>query len=151
VEHWKPGEAGRPPIPGRAALTVMPDATSASVRAFIESRIKPRSALLTDAWAGYGGLSWRGYPHAAIPLGDDRKLLRRFFPWVHIALSNLKRFLLGTHHKPQPKHLNRYVAEFTYRFNRRWQERSLFHRLTRACLATNTITYKDLIAQPELA
>lgn len=150
VEHWKPGEPGRPPIPGRAALTVMPDATSASVRRFIESKIRPRSALLTDAWAGYGGLSWRGYPHAAIPLGEDRKLLRRFFPWVHIALSNLKRFLLGTHHKPQPKHLNRYVAEFTYRFNRRGQERSLFHRLTRACLSTNTITYKDLTAQPEL-
>ena len=150
VEHCKPGEPGRPPIPGRAALTVMPDATSASVRAFIERQIKPRSALLTDAWAGYGGLSWRGYPHAAIPLGEDRKLRRRFFPWVHIALSNLKRFLLGTHHKPQPKHLARYVAEFTYRFNRRWQERSLFHRLTRACLSTNTITYKDLTAQPEL-
>jgi hypothetical protein len=129
----------------------MPDVTAASVRAFIESKVKARSALLTDAWAGYGGLSWRGFPHAAIPLGNDRKLLQRFFPWVHIALSNLKRFLLGTHHKPQPKHLARYVAEFTYRLNRRRQERSLFHRLTRACLSTNTITYKDLVAQPELA
>jgi transposase-like protein len=151
VEHWKPGELGRPPIPGRAALAVMPDATAASVRAFLDSKVKARSALLTDAWAGYGGLSWRGFAHAAIPLGDDRKLLRRFFPWVHITLSNLKRFLLGTHHKPQPKHLQRYVAEFTYRLNRRWQERSLFHRLTRACLSTNTITYKDLVAEPELA
>ena len=151
VEHWKPGELGRPPIPGRAALAVMPDVTAASVRAFIESKVKAHSALLTDAWAGYGGLSWRGHPHAAIPLGDDRKLLRRFFPWVHITLSNLKRFLLGTHHKPQPKHLKRYVAEFTYRLNRRWQERSLFHHLTRACLSTNTITYKDLVAKPELA
>jgi hypothetical protein len=47
--------------------------------------------------------------------------------------------------------LARYVAEFTYRLNRRRQERSLFHRLTRACLSTNTITYKDLVAQPELA
>lgn len=130
----------------------MPEAASASVRAFIESNIKARSALLTDAWAGYGGLSWRGYPHAAIPRGDDRKLLRRFFPCPpHGGLSNPKRFWLGTHHKPQAQHLNRYVAEFTCRFNRRGQERSLFHRLTLACLATNTITYKDLTAQPELA
>lgn len=38
VEHWGPGEAGRPPIPGRAALAVIPDATAASVRAFLESK-----------------------------------------------------------------------------------------------------------------
>lgn len=103
----------------------MPDVTTASVRTFLDSQVKPRSALLTDTFASYGGLSWRGYPHAAIPLGNDRKLVRRFFPWVHITLSNLKRFLLGTHHKPQPKHLKHYVAEFTYRLNLRWQERSL--------------------------
>lgn len=151
VEHCKRGEAGRPPIPGRAALAVLPDVTMGSVRAFLDDKIKPHSALWTDRFASYGGLSWRGFPHAAIPLDDDRALTQRFFPWVHILLSNLKRFLLGTHHKPEAKHLGRYVAEFTYRFNRRWQERSLFHRLTRACLATNTITYRDLVAQPELA
>jgi len=78
-------------------------------------------------------------------------LLRRFFPWVHIVMSNLKRFLLGTHHKPEAKHLKRYLAEFSYRFNRRQQEGSLFHRLTRACLSTSTITYKELVAEPELA
>lgn len=151
VEHWKEGEAGRPPIPGRAALAVMPDVSTRSVRQFLESKLKPRTALWTDAWPGYWGLSWRGFPHAAIPLGEGHERTQRFFPWVHILLSNLKRFLLGTHHKPQPKHLARYVAEFTYRFNRRWQERSLFHRLTRACLTANTITYKHLVAQPELA
>jgi len=150
VEHWKEGEPGRPPIPGRAALAVVPDASTRSVRQFLESKLKPRTALWTDAWPGYWGMSWRGFPHAAIALGEDHERTRRFFPWVHILLSNLKRFLLGTHHKPQPQHLGRYVAEFTYRFNRRGQERSLFHRLTRACLATNTITYKDLVAQPEL-
>ncbi len=151
VEHWKDGEPGRPPIPGRVALAVLPDATGRSVHAFVDSQVKPGTALWTDKFSSYGGLSWRGYPHAAIPLGDDRELTRRFFPWVHIVLSNLKRFLLGTHHKPEPKHLARYLAEFTYRFNRRGQERSLFHRLTRACLATNTITYKDLVAVPEPA
>ena len=43
------------------------------------------------------------------------------------------------------------MAEFTYRLNRRWQETSLFDRLARACLSTNTITYKELVATPELA
>jgi len=151
VEHRKEGKPGRQAIPGRAVLAVIPDVTTASVRGFVDSRVKAGSTLWTDRFASYGGLSWRGFPHAAIPLRDDRDLMKRFLPWVHIVLSNLKRFLLGTHHKPQPKHLSRYVAEFAYRFNRRWKERSLFHRLTRACLSTNTITYKQLVAEPEEA
>jgi hypothetical protein len=68
---------------------------------------------------------------------------------VHITFSNLKRFLLGTHHQPQAKHLKRYLAEFTYWLNRRWQEASLFEHLTQACLSTNTIIYRDLVAMPE--
>jgi len=56
---------------------------------------------------------------------------------------------LGTHHKVEPRHLKRYVAEFAYRLNRRTMEVNLFHRLARACLATNTIIYKDLIARPD--
>ncbi|HEX2711590.1 MAG TPA: IS1595 family transposase [Candidatus Acidoferrales bacterium] len=149
VEHWKQGEPGRPPIPGRAVLAVLPDVTTSSLRAFLGSRVKTGSTLWSDRLSSYGGLSWRGFPHAAIPLRHDPDLTQRFLPWVHIVLSNLKRFLLGTHHKPEAKHLSRYVAEFTYRFNRRWQERTLFHRLTRACLSANTITYKDLVAEPD--
>ena len=43
------------------------------------------------------------------------------------------------------------MAEFTYRLNRRWQEAHLFEQLAQACLSTSTITYKDLVAAPELA
>src|SRR6266446_9961489 len=57
-------------------------------------------------------------------------------------------FLLGTHHKVEPKHLKRYVAEFAYRLNRRSMETNLFDRLVRACLASETIVYKELIAVP---
>jgi hypothetical protein len=73
------------------------------------------------------------------------------FPWVHIALSNLKRFLLGTHHKVEHKHLPRYVAEFNSRLNRRSMEPDLMIRLLRACISTQTITYKQLTIIPELA
>jgi ISXO2-like transposase domain len=104
----------------------------------------------TDAWSSYLGLTPRGYAHAALPLGEGTEVVRRFFPWVDITLSNLKRFLLGTPPKPQAKHLPRYVAEFTYRLNRRWQEAPLFEQLARACLSTSTIIYKDLVAEPEL-
>ena len=150
VEHRGAGKAGRRPRPGRSALAVMPDGTAASVQAFVRNRIQPHSTVWTDAWSSYLGLTTRGYPHAAIPLGRDQEVVGRFFPWVHITLSNLKRFLLGTHHRPQAKHLKRYVAEFTYRLNRRWQEANLFEQLAQACLSTSTIIYKDLVAAPEL-
>jgi hypothetical protein len=74
----------------------------------------------------------------------------KLFPWVHITLSNLKRFLLRTHHGVESKHLPRYVAEFNYRLNRRTMEQDLMTRLLRACIATSTITYNQLTAQPEL-
>jgi len=117
----------------------------------VRGRIQPHSTVWTDAWSSYLGLTARGYPHAAIPLGRDKEVVGHFFPWVHITLSNLKRFLLGTHHRPQAKHLKRYVAEFAYRLNRRWQEANLFEQLAQACLSTSTIIYKDLVAEPELA
>ena len=112
VEHRGAGKAGRSPRPGRSALAVLPDGTAASVQTFVRGRIQPDSAVWTDAWSSYLGLTPRGYSHAAIPLGKDTQVVGHFFPWVHITLSNLKRFLLGTHHKPQAKHLKRYVAEF---------------------------------------
>lgn len=151
IEHRGAGKAGEKPVPGRSALSVVPDATSESLRGFLRERIEPDSAVLTDRFASYSGLSARGFSHVAIPVRDDPEMARRFFPWVHITLSNLKRFLLGTHHKPEAKHLARYVAEFTYRLNRRWQEANLFAQLARACLSTNTITYRDLVATPEQA
>ena len=151
VEHRAAGEPGEKPIPGRSALSVIPDARSESLRGFLRENVQPGSAVLTDRFASYSGLSARGFSHVAIPLGDDPQTAGRFFPWVHITLSNLKRFLLGTHHKPQSKHLSRYVAEFTYRLNRRWQEANLFEQLTRACLSTNTIIYRELVAVPDQA
>ena len=151
VEHRGTREVGWRVRPGRAALAVMPDGTAARVQAFVGDRIRRGSALWTDARSSYLGLCPRGFSPAAIPLGRDQEVVGRFFPWVHITLSNLKRFLLGTHHRPQAKHLSRYVAEFAYRLNRRWQEADLFEQLARVCLTTSTIIYKDLVAAPELA
>jgi transposase-like protein len=149
VEHRGLGKPGGKPVPGRSALSVIPDAKTGSLREFLSRHVEPESAVLTDRFPSYRGLSSRGFAHAALRLRDDEKLADRYFPWVHITFSNLKRFLLGTHHKPQAKHLKRYLAEFTYRLNRRWQEASLFDHLAQACLSTNTIIYRDLVAVPE--
>jgi len=68
--------------------------------------------ILSDGWSGYRKLDEKGFQHTATSLSGQAQPAHELFPWVHISLSNLKRFLLGTHHQVQPKHLKRYVAEF---------------------------------------
>jgi transposase-like protein len=150
VEHSAEGQPGRTPIPGFAALSVLPDAGSKSLDGFLKDKIQPGSHILTDGWNGYWHVEQNGFVHTATELSKQDQPAHKLFPWVHITLSNLKRFLLGTHHTVENKHLKRYVAEFNYRLNRRTMEQDLLTRLLRACLATTTVTYKQLTALPEL-
>ena len=52
-------------------------------------------------------------------------LVDKWLPWVHVLISNLKRFILGTYHGVGPRYLQEYLDEFMYRFNRRWWEPQL--------------------------
>ena len=147
VEHAAKGEPGRPPVPGFAALEVLPDASSKSIDSFLGAKIAIGSHILSDGWSGYRNLDQKGFEHTATVLSSQEEPAHTLFPWVHISLSNLKRFLLGTHHQVQAKHLKRYVAEFNYRLNRRTMESDLLPRLLRACLGTSTITLQQLTGE----
>jgi len=147
VEHAAKGEPGRPPVPGFAALQVLADASSKSIDGFLQAKVASGSQILSDGWGGYRKLNEKGFEHTATVLASQEKPAHTLFPWVHISLSNLKRFLLGTHHQVQAKHLKRYVAEFNYRLNRRTMEGDLLPRLLRACLETQTITLQQLTGE----
>ena len=94
---------------------------------------------MSAGWPGYQGLEPHGFQHTATPLHGDPQAAHRLFP----------RFVLGTHHKVESQHLQRYLAEFNYRLNRRTMQTNRFHRLVRACLTTDTIIW--LIAVPDQA
>src|SRR3972149_6882615 len=64
-------------------------------------------------------------------------------PWVHIAISNSKRFLLGPYHGVSHKYLQAYLDEFCYRFNRRAWEPTLTARLLTACLVAKPVTLAE--------
>ena len=151
VERRGPGKPGKKPVPGFAALEVIPDAATETLEKFLAGKVKPGSHILSDGWHGYRRLKQKGFEHTATAISKQNDPAHELFPWVHITLSNLKRFLLGTHHKVEQKHLKHYVAEFNYRLNRRTMEPDLMVRLLRACICTQTITYKQLVATPELA
>jgi hypothetical protein len=122
-----------------------PSAAASSLHRFLPTKVQLGSQVIS------AGLEQQGFPHTATPLPGDPEAAHRLFPWLHIARSYRKRFLLGTPHKVKPQHLQRYVAEFNYRLNHRTRETNRFHRLVRACLTTHTVIYKELIAVPDQA
>lgn len=107
-------------------------------------KVAPGQTIRTDGWVGYNGLAELGYRHHAetTPGHEAHEKL----PWVHIAISNAKRFVLGTYHGVSFKYLQAYLDEYCYRFNRRAWEPTLTTRLITACLAAKPVTLAELRA-----
>ena len=74
----------------------------------------------------------------------DPKAAGKLLPWVHRVISNAKAVIHGVHRGISEKHLQAYLPEICYRFNRRDWEKKLFDRLVRASISPNTITCFDL-------
>jgi len=129
-----------------AHMQLIPDASGPSLIAAAQQTIAPGSDILTDGWSGYKPLSIQGYRHHAWPL-DSPEDASKVLPWVHIIISNFKRWILDTFHGISPKHLQAYLDEFCYRLNRRWHRSDLFRRILNRCLRfTAPVTYQQLIA-----
>lgn len=132
--------------PGRIRMGIIADASKASLQDFIVSTISPGSEIITDGWSGYAGLEKIGYRHTVIAetadINNDNAL-----PHVHLVVSLLKRWILGTHQgNMSKKHLPYYLDEFTFRFNRRKAKYRglLFYRLIEQAVQTPPINYKAL-------
>lgn len=110
----------------------------------VKEKIAPGQALRTAGFESFHHLAGSGHQHFGTPVPPKRAA--EDLPWVHIAISNAKTFLLGTCHGVSHKHLQRYLAEFCYRFNRRAWEKQLTSRLLPACLLANPITFAELKA-----
>lgn len=68
--------------------------------------------------------------------------------WLHRAISNAKAFILGTYHGIKGKHLQAYLDEYCYRYNRRKFQGEWFNRLLNVSVSTNTLTFAELTALP---
>lgn len=119
---------------GRIRLEIVPDASSRSLHAFIRKHIARGAKVNTDAWQGYRGLAALGYRHDPQVQGHETRA-GIILPWVHLVISNLKTWLKGTHHgRVDREHLQSYLDEFTFRYNRRLSREHAF--LTILILAT---------------
>jgi len=133
---------------GRIRLRRILDASALSLQTFIREVIQPGSVVHTDGWEGYTGLEARGYQHEVTVLRSSRQSASELLPRVHRVASLLKRWLLGTHQGAvSVRHLDYYLDEFTFRFNRR-RSRSrgkLFYRLLQQAVAVEPVPYKTLV------
>ena len=132
---------------GRVRMRHVPDAAAASLEPFICAVVKPGSTVLTDGWSGYNGLPEQGYTHKAIPLSLAGPSTEASMPGVHRVAALLKRWILGTHQgSADPAHLQSYLEEFTFRFNRRSSSRRglVFRRLIEQAVVTKPVTEADV-------
>jgi transposase-like protein len=130
---------------GRIRLARIPDLTRASLHGFIAEAIEPGAVVRTDGLQAYRGLS--GYTH-------ERQVQRirsdgeHLLPRVHRVVSLLKRWLLGTHQGAvDQRHLEYYLDEFTFRFNRRTSASrgKLFYRLLQQAVQVDPVPYRNIV------
>jgi transposase-like protein len=134
---------------GRIRLELVKDASKASLHGFIEQNMVVGSEIITDDWSGYSGIETKGYSRTIYnqtkAVSEDELL-----PHVHLVISLLKRWLLGTHQGAvQEVHLQAYLNEFVFRFNRRTAAKRglLFYRLLENAMAVAPTTYNDLTSK----
>ena len=123
------GKSGRPRCrAGRLQLRVVPNASAASLARFVEEEVDRGAVVYTDGWDGYRRLTRSGYRHQRLVQGKGREA-RPILPHIHRVFSNLKAWLQGTHHgRVEPKYLQAYLNEYTFRFNRRFWRGPAFLR-----------------------
>ena len=133
---------------GRIRMRRIPNASAASLGAFVREAIEPGSEVHTDGWHGYDRLKAGGYRHRVTYLRGDAELAMEQLPRVHRVVSLLKRWLLGTHQGAvSSAHLDYYLDEFTFRFNRRRARHRgmLFFRLAQQAVAVDPVPYARLV------
>jgi transposase-like protein len=133
---------------GRIRMRRIPDASAESLMPFIQETVEPGSVVHTDGWTGYDPLEGKGYRHRITFLKGRKESASELLPRVHLVASLLKRWLLGTHQGAVSReHLDYYLDEFTFRFNRR-NSRSrgkLFLRLAEQAVAVGPVPYKSMV------
>jgi transposase-like protein len=129
---------------GRIRLQRVKDASGPVLQGFVKESVDVGSKVITDGWDAYKALKGLGYDHEVIIKKDEENLL----PHVHLVISLLKRWLIGTHQGAVSKeHLDYYLDEYTFRFNRRTSKSRglLFYRLLENAVKIEPKPYKSLI------
>ena len=137
------GTTGRPRFVTFEELEAIYDEQIVSA---IQRRIKKGSTVKSDGSGAYQKIKRKGFKNLQSVYAKNPAQTAAHLKWVNMLTSNLKRFLLSTYHGVFPKYRNAYLAEFAYRFNRRYWPRQAFDRLLFACINAKPVTLPALSA-----
>jgi len=129
---------------GRLRLRVIKDRGARALEAFVVGSIQSHSHIITDGWVGYDGLGGLGYHHKPVVLGGNPEKAEEALPMIHLVFSNLKAWISGTHHGVSSRHLQAYLNEFTFRFNRRFYPMTAFNSVLGLASRVESPTYETL-------
>ena len=130
---------------GRIRLRQVPDASSTSLIPAVQESVESGSEVHTDDWNGYKGLTSKGYNHIVVRQSAD--VGENLLPLAHRVAALLKRWLQGTHQGAvRSSHLDYYLDEFTFRFNRRTSRSrgKLFYRLVQQAVNVEPVKAEDI-------
>jgi transposase-like protein len=130
---------------GRIRLCRVADASGESLGPAVQKAVEPGTTVRTDGWRGYGGLTELGYVHDVVRASAE--VGENLLPLANRVISLLKRWLLGTHQGAvRPSHLDYYLDEFTFRFNRRTSRSrgKLFYRLLQQAVAVEPVLGREI-------
>ncbi len=133
---------------GRVRMRRIPDVSGDSLVPFVCDVAERGSEILTDGWGGYNQLSKLGYEHNRVILSDTGDPAHVSMPGVHRIAALVKRWLLSTHQgSVSGKHLEYYLDEYTFRFNRRTSRSRgmLFYRLMQQAVMTAPLPYRQIV------
>ena len=136
---------------GRMRMRRILDASADCLMPFVEDSVEPGSVVHADGWLGYLPLEGKGYRHEVAFLKGNSRTAAELLPRVHRVAALLKRWRMGTHQGAASlEHLDAYLDEFTFRFNRRTSRSrgKLFYRLLEQAVAVEPVPCKSLVKCP---
>lgn len=136
-------EKGRPKSRAGFAKVMVAKENAENAQAFVDKTIQPDSFVNTDGAPALNGI--KNVNHDYQVMNNEQAKINQWLPWVHKFISNAKAWIIGTHHGVGIQHLRSYLAEYTYRFNRRHDQDSLFHRAVVACILAKPKTAQVLL------
>jgi transposase-like protein len=131
--------------PVRLKLRRVASFCSHSMASFAKRSLDPTCEVVSDGLACFGAVAEGGCAHQVVKTGSGATAARTpAFKWVNIALGNIKAAIVGTYRAIEEKHVPRYLAEFEYRFNRRYDLAAMIPRLSWAAVRTTPMPYRLL-------
>lgn len=131
-------------LAGRARLQALPNKTAAATNDFVKNCIAPGAVIVSDDGKEFASLRALGYDHRPVPMRGNREKMDSYLPMISKVTANLKTWIDGTFHGVGKLHLQTYLNEFMFRFNRRFFRPVSFQLLLGLGILRTGLTYREV-------